>query len=74
MTSWLQRLSLALAASLSHENTDSSNYFANLRSCASYVASGTATSLQSPIILHAFGLHGSGKGIRQQPPRRSGGL
>jgi hypothetical protein len=76
-TSCLQRLSLALAASLSrssHENTGSSNYFANLRACASYVASGTAASLQSSIALHAFKLHGSGKDTRQQPPRRPGGL
>ena len=76
-TSCLHRLSLALAASLSrssHENIDSFNYFANLRGCVSYVASGAAASIQSSIALHAFRLYESGKGTRQQPPRRPDGL
>jgi hypothetical protein len=47
-TSCLHGLSLTLAASLSrssHENIDSFNYFANLRGCVSYVASGAAASI-----------------------------
>jgi hypothetical protein len=73
----LQRLSLALAASLSrssHENTGSSNYFANLRGCASYVVSDATAFLQSSITLHVFRLHGSRKSTRQQSLRRPGGL
>jgi hypothetical protein len=76
-TSCLHRLSLALATSLSrssHENIDSFNYFANLRSCVSYVASGAAASIQSSIALHAFRLYEFGKGTRQKPPRWPGGL
>jgi hypothetical protein len=73
----LHLLSLALAASLSrstHKNIGSSNYFTNMRGCASYVASGAAASIRSSIALHAFKLYESGKGTRQQSPRRSGGL
>jgi hypothetical protein len=76
-TSYLHLLGLELAASLSissHENIDSSNYFANLRGCASYVASGATGSIQSSIALYAFRLYESGKDTRQQPPRRPGGL
>jgi hypothetical protein len=76
-TSCLHRLSLALSASLSrssHENIDSLNYFANLRGYVSYVASGAAASIQSSIALHAFRLYEFGKGTRQQPSRRPGGL
>jgi hypothetical protein len=47
-TSFLHGLSLTLAASLSrlsHENIDSFNYFANMRGCVSYVASGATASI-----------------------------
>jgi hypothetical protein len=65
-TSSLHRLSLALAAisRSSHENIGSSNYFANLRGCASYVVSGAAASIQSSIALHVFRLYESDKGTR----------
>jgi hypothetical protein len=51
----LQRLSLALAASLSrssHENTSSSNYFANLRGSASYICCQRCDRLP-PILYHS---------------------
>jgi hypothetical protein len=76
-TSCLHRLSLTLAVSLSrssHENIDSFNYFENLCGFVSYVDSGAAASIQSSIALHAFRLYEFGKGTRQQPPRRPGGL
>jgi hypothetical protein len=58
----------------SNENIDSFNYFGNLRGCVSYVASGATASIQSSIALHAFRLYEFGKGTKQHPLRRPGGL
>jgi hypothetical protein len=45
-----------------------------MRGCVSYVDSGVAASIQSSTALHTFRLYESGKGTRQQPPRRPSGL